>query len=349
MGRPIYILNGRHGESFMKRESHQFILRRRPVGAPQRDDFEYRRIELPPLDEGQYLVRNRYVSIDPAMRGWMTDLPSYVPPVELGSVMRAFGVGEVVESRHTDYPIGTLVSGLVGVAEHRIESGNALTRIAPTAHPLSAYVGAMGVTGLSAYFGLLHVGQPQAGETVLVSGAAGAVGSIVGQIAKLKGCRVVGIAGGPEKCAHLIEDLGFDDAIDYKNERIKRRLRETCPQGIDVYFDNVGGESLNAALGWLALNARVVICGAISQYNATELPAGPSNYLGLLVRRARMEGFIVLDYFDRAEGAIEELSTWIASGQVKYRETIVDGLETFPDTFMRLFTGKKVGKLALKV
>jgi NADPH-dependent curcumin reductase len=183
----------------------------------------------------------------------------------------------------------------------------------------------------------------------LVSGAAGAVGSIVGQIARLKGCRVVGIAGGPEKCRHLVEDLGFDAAIDYKNDRIKRAIRETCPDGIDVYFDNVGGEILNAALGWLSIGARVVICGAISQYNATEMPPGPSNYLAILVRRARMQGFIVLDYLDRAEEAIKDLSGWIQAGDIRYRETIVDGLETFPETFMRLFTGEKVGKLALRI
>ena len=228
-------------------------------------------------------------------------------------------------------------------------SGRGFSQINPTALSLSAFVGPLGIPGLSAYFGLLDVGEPQEGNTVLVSGAAGAVGSIVGQIAKLKGCRVVGIAGGPAKCAHLIDDLGFDAAIDYKNQSIKRAIRDACPDGIDIYFDNVGGDILNAALGWINIGARVVVCGAISQYNATEVTPGPSNYLALLVRRAKMQGFIVLDYVYRFENAISELSGWMREGHLEYRETIVEGLETFPETFLRLCTGDKVGKLVLRV
>ncbi len=333
----------------MSPSNRRFLLAKRPVGAPVREDFTYETSEWAPLEPGQVRVANQYISLDPAMRGWMTNLPSYIPPVEIGSVMRAFGVGEVVESQHSDFAVGTAVSGMVGVQSHCVTSGRGFSRIEDSDIPLSAYVGPLGIPGLSAYFGLLDVGEPKAGDTVLVSGAAGAVGSMVGQIAKLRGCRVVGIAGGPDKCRHLVEDLGFDGAIDYKNDRIKRAIRETCPDGVNIYFDNVGGELLNAALGWLAVGARVVICGAISQYNATSLPAGPANYLGLLVRRARMQGFIVLDYFDRAEGAIKEIQSWIANGDITYRETIVDGLETFPETFMRLFTGDKIGKLALRV
>ena len=329
--------------------NRRFVLAKRPVGAPTRADFSFETVEATPLSEGGIRVLNRYISLDPAMRGWMTALPSYIPPVELGSVMRAFGVGEVIESRHPNFTVGDHVTGMVGVQSQVVTSGRGFNGITNTEIPLSAYVGPLGIPGLSAYFGLLDVGQPPAGQTVLVSGAAGAVGSMVGQIAKLRGCRVVGIAGGPEKCRHLVEDLGFDGAIDYKADHIKRAIRERCPDGVDIYFDNVGGDILNAALGWLSVGARVVLCGAISQYNATTLPAGPSNYLALLVRRARMEGFIVLDYFDRAPEAMEEIGGWIAGGQITYRETIVHGLETFPETFLRLFTGEKLGKLALQV
>jgi NADPH-dependent curcumin reductase CurA len=330
-------------------EHRRFTLAKRPVGAPTRADFTFETASAVPLSDGEIRVLNRYISLDPAMRGWMTALPSYIPPVELGAVMRAFGVGEIVESRHPHFTIGQNVTGMIGVQSQIVTDGRGFNQIANTKIPLSAYVGPLGIPGLSAYFGLLEVGQPKPGQTVLVSGAAGAVGSMVGQIAKIRGCRVVGIAGGPEKCRHLSEDLGFDGTIDYKSAHMKRAIRETCPDGVDIYFDNVGGEILNAALGWLSVGARVVLCGAISQYNATTLPAGPSNYLALLVRRARMEGFIVLDYFDRANEAIEEIERWIADGQITYRETIVHGLETFPDTFLRLFTGEKLGKLVLGV
>ena len=329
---------------------HQrFILKKRPVGAPQRDDFSFEECEHRPLDADEFRVSNRYISLDPAMRGWMTDLPSYVPPVRLGSVMRAFGVGVVSESQNPHFPVGTHVSGLVGVQSHCVSTGRGMTPFEPGETPLSAYVGPLGVPGLSAYFGLLKVGDPKPGQTVLVSGAASAVGSIVGQIALIKGCRVVGIAGGPEKCSHLVDDLGYHGAIDYKADGFKKALRRACPDGVDVYFDNVGGEILNAALGWLAIGARVVICGAISQYNATSRPAGPSNYLGLLVRRARMEGFIVLDHMADAPTALADLSAWLQAGKLTYRETLIDGLETFPETFMRLFTGEKLGKLALRL
>ena len=327
----------------------RYLLKRRPVGVPTADDFDFVNTPFEPLAAGEIRVANRYVSIDPAMRGWMTAMPSYLPPVELGAVMRAFGVGEVVESRHDAWPVGALVSGMLGVQSHFVGSGKGLSPIQQHGIPLSAFVGPVGVPGLSAYFGLLEVGQPKPGQTVLVSGAAGAVGSIVGQIARIKGCRVVGIAGGPDKCRHLVDELGFDAAIDYKNESVKAAIRETCPDGIDIYFDNVGGEILNAALTRLAMGARVVICGAISQYNATSLPPGPSNYLSLLIRRARMEGFIVIDYMHRAPEAIGQLAEWIAAGDIKYRETLVDGLELFPETFGRLFSGEKLGKLALRL
>ena len=327
----------------------RYLLKRRPVGVPTADDFDFVNTPFEPLAAGEIRVANRYVSIDPAMRGWMTAMPSYLPPVELGAVMRAFGVGEVIESRHDAWPVGSLVSGMLGVQSHFVSSGKGLSPIQQQGIPLSAFVGPMGVPGLSAYFGLLEVGQPKPGQTVLVSGAAGAVGSIVGQIARIKGCRVVGIAGGPDKCRHLVDELGFDAAIDYKNQSVKKAIRETCPDGIDVYFDNVGGEILNAALTRLAMGARVVICGAISQYNATSLPPGPSNYLALLIRRARMEGFIVIDFMHRAPEAIGQLTKWIAAGDIKYRETLVDGLELFPETFLRLFSGEKLGKLALRL
>ena len=242
----------------------RFLLSRRPFGEPVPEDFTYEEVAPLELLDDQFRVANHFISLDPAMRGWMTELPSYIPPVELGAVMRAFGAGEVIESRNEAFPVGAYVTGLVGVQSQCVSDGRGFHRVSPGEIGLSAFVGPLGIPGLSAYFGLLHVGKPEAGQTVLVSGASGAVGSIVGQIAKLKGCRVIGIAGGPKKCAHLVNDLGFDGAIDYKAGGLKRSIRALCPDGVDVYFDNVGGEILNAALGWLSLGARVVVCGAIS-------------------------------------------------------------------------------------
>jgi NADPH-dependent curcumin reductase CurA len=329
--------------------NRQFLLAQRPVGLPTRDTFRLVETPLGEPAEGQVLVRNRYLSIDPAMRGWMNEGKSYIEPVLLGGVMRALGVGEVIASRHPQFPVGSFVGGALGVQDYFLGEPKGFYPVDPKLAPLPLYLSALGMTGLTAYFALLDVGAPKAGETVVISGAAGAVGSIAGQIARLKGCRVVGIAGGAEKCRYLTEELGFDAAIDYKHEDVTAGLKRTCPKGVDVYFDNVGGEILDAVLARLAYKARVVICGAISQYNNLEAPVGPRNYLSLLVNRARMEGFVVMDHAAQFPAALREMGGWLASGQLKSKEDIVEGLETFPETLLKLFSGENFGKLVLKV
>lgn len=333
----------------MKRTSQQVVLIRRPEGLPVADDFETRTTEVGDPEDGEVLVEVRYVSVDPAMRGWMRDVRSYVPPVGLGEVMRAGAVGQVVASRNPKFSEGDHVTGLFGVQSLARVPGKGLQRVDPKLAPLSAYLGVLGMPGLTAYFGLLDVGALKEGDTVVVSGAAGAVGSLVGQIATIKGARAVGIAGGPDKCKHLVDDLGFAAAIDYKNDDVRAKLKETCPDRINVYFDNVGGDILDLALGRLAMHARVVICGAISQYNNLDTTRGPTNYLSLLVSRARMEGFVVFDYAKRYGEAIAEMGPWVASGKLKYRETVVDGIDDFAGALGRLFSGDKIGKLVLKV
>jgi NADPH-dependent curcumin reductase len=329
--------------------NHQFRLAARPQGMVKREDFDYVEEPVPVLEDGQVLVKISYVSLDPAMRGWMNEGRSYVPPVALGEVMRAATAGRVVESKSEKLAIGDYVSGWLGVQEYAACDENAVFKVNTDAVPLPTYIGALGMPGVTAYFGLLEVGAPKEGETVLVSGAAGAVGSVVGQIAKLKGCRVVGIAGGPEKCKWIVDELGFDAAIDYKSEDVNVALRQHCPEGVDVYFDNVGGDILDAALARLARGARVVICGAISQYNNLDAVKGPSNYMSLLVNRARMEGFVVVDYMSRAPEAIGEMAGWIADGRLVAREDVVEGFERFPEALGKLFRGENVGKLVLKV
>jgi NADPH-dependent curcumin reductase CurA len=329
--------------------NHQYRLAARPVGLPKPSDWDYTEEPVSEPGDGEVLVKIQYVSLDPAMRGWMNDSRSYIAPVGIGEVMRALAAGEVVSSNHPGFAAGEHVTGLLGVQEYAVAHGNALMKVDTGLAPLPVYLGTLGMPGMTAYFGLLEIGRPEEGQTVVVSGAAGAVGGVVGQIAKLKGARVVGIAGGAEKCRHLVEDLGFDAAIDYKAEDVGVALREHCPAGIDVYFDNVGGEILDAALGHLARNARVVICGAISQYNATGAVAGPSNYLALLVNHASMTGFVVSDYGDRYAHGSQEMGAWFASGRLKTREDVAEGLESFPDTLLRLFSGANTGKLVLKV
>ncbi|MBA5639724.1 NADP-dependent oxidoreductase [Duganella sp. LX20W] len=334
----------------MSLTNHQFLLARRPQGTVQRSDFDYAAVPVPALADGELLIKLEYISLDPAMRGWMNaSEDSYIPPVAIGEVMRAIAVGQVVESRHAGFAAGDYVNGLLGVQEYAVSRGQGLTKVDPKLAPLPLYLGALGMPGLTAYFGLLDVGQPKAGETVVVSGAAGAVGAVVGQIAKIKGARVVGIAGGADKCRYLVDVLGFDAAIDYKRENVAQALREHCPQGVDVYFDNVGGEILDAVLNRLALNARIVICGAISQYNNTTPVRGPANYLQLLVKRATMKGVMVSDYYPRAMEAIVAMGGWIREGKLKTREDVVQGLDTFPETFQKLFDGSNNGKLVLQV
>jgi NADPH-dependent curcumin reductase CurA len=326
----------------------QFRLAARPEGLPGRDCWEMTEEAPREPADGEALVKVLQLSLDPAMRGWMNDVPSYVPPVGIGEVMRAIGVGQVVESKHERLAEGDFVTGLFGIQEYATLPGDALTPIDADLAPLATYLNVLGVPGMTAYFGLLDIGKPQPGETVVVSGAAGAVGATVGQIAKLKGCRAVGIAGGPEKCQMLVEDFGFDAAIDYKNDELLPALREKCPERVNVYFDNVGGEVLDAVLARLARKARIVICGAVSQYNESSM-RGPSNYMALLVRRARMEGFVVFDYADRYAEAAREMGGWMAEGKLKGSEDIVAGIETFPDTLLKLFRGENTGKLILEV
>jgi NADPH-dependent curcumin reductase len=329
--------------------NHQFQLAARPVGLPKPGDWSYTDAPVPDPGAGEVLVKLEYISLDPAMRGWMNDMRSYIPPVGIGEVMRALGAGEVIASNDPGVAVGDRVTGLFGVQEYAVASGKAVMKVDTSRAPLPVYLGTLGMPGMTAYFGLLDIGRPQPGETVVVSGAAGAVGGIVGQIAKLKGCRVVGIAGGSQKCAHAIADLGFDAMIDYKSDDVDAALREHCPKGVDVYFDNVGGEILDTVLTHLARNARVVICGAISQYNSTEPVRGPSNYLSLLVNHASMTGFVVSDYGARyAEGA-QEMAGWLAAGKLVSREEVATGLDTFPDTLLRLFSGENTGKLVLEV
>jgi NADPH-dependent curcumin reductase CurA len=329
--------------------NHQVRLAARPVGLPQPSDWSFTEEPVGEPGEGEVLVKVRYLSLDPAMRGWMNEGRSYIPPVGIGEVMRAFAAGEVIASNDPDHAPGEHVAGLLGVQEYSIANAKAVFKIDTDIAPQPVYLGALGMPGVTAYFGLLDVGRPEAGNTVVVSGAAGAVGGLVGQIAKLKGCRVVGIAGGAEKCRYVIEELGFDAAIDYKAEDVGAALGEHCPHGIDVYFDNVGGEILDAALAHLARFARVVLCGAISQYNASGAMRGPSNYMSLLVNHASMTGFVMSDYLDRYNEAVRQLAAWLVAGELIALEDIAIGLENFPDTLLRLFRGENLGKLVLEI
>lgn len=327
----------------------QVLLKERPVGMANASTWEMTEQAIPEINDGQFLVKNEYISLDPAMRGWINDAKSYIPPVQIGAVMRAGTVGKVVASKHPDYATGDVVVGGLGVQQYGVSEGKDIYKTDTFGLPLEKFLGVLGMPGFTAYFGLLEVGQPKEGETLVVSGAAGAVGSVVGQIGKIKGCRVVGIAGGPEKCAYVVDELGFDGCIDYKNDNIKAGLKQHCPKGVDIYFDNVGGDILDTVLTKINFKARIPICGAISQYNNTTPPKGPSNYLSILVNRARMEGFIVFDFAKRYGEAGMTMGQWMMQGKLKSTETVIEGIETFPDTFNRLFTGQKMGKLVLKV
>ncbi len=306
---------------------------------------------VPEPGPGEALVAVRYLSIDPTIRGWMNDAPGYLPPIGLGDVIRSVGAGEVIASSSDRYRVGDIVAGLTGWQDFVLADEGAHTmQVLPAGTPPPLALGVLGGTGMTAYFGMLEVGGLRAGDTVVVSGAAGAVGSVAGQIARLSGAgRVVGIAGTTEKCAWLVDELGFDAAIDYRRDDVAARLRETCPDGIDLYFDNVGGEILDACLGRLALRGRVVLCGAISRYNDAGPGPGPANYINLLVRRGRMEGFIILDWFHRFAEAQPVLAAWIAEGRLKHSEHIVEGLDRAPEALNMLFTGANTGKLLVAV
>ena len=329
--------------------NHQFRLAARPAGLPKRSDWSVSEEPVRDPGPGEVLVKVLYISLDPAMRGWMNEGKSYIAPVGIGEVMRAGAIGCVLASQDPNFAAGDHVSGALGVQEYANVPGKQLTKVDGRIAPLPTFLNVLGMPGLTAYFGLLDIGKPQPGQTVVVSGAAGAVGSVVGQIARIKGSRAVGIAGGADKCRYLVDELGFDGAIDYKSADVKAGLKEHCPQGVDVYFDNVGGDILDAALTRLARNARIVICGAISQYNNTQPVKGPANYLSLLVNRASMTGMVVFDYAARYAEAAREMAGWMAAGKLKSREDIVPGFNTFPDTLLRLFSGDNTGKLVLKV
>ncbi|MDH5539923.1 MAG: NADP-dependent oxidoreductase [Rhizobacter sp.] len=334
--------------------NQQVRLAARPVGLPTRADWRFTKEPLQQPDEGGILVKTLCLSLDPAMRGWMNEGKSYIPPVGIGEVMRAGGIGVVIASKNPAFAVGDHVSAGLGVQEYCLIPAGEIKRsgafkIDIRLGTLTQWLNVLGMPGMTGYFGLLDVGQPQAGETVLVSGAAGAVGQTVGQLAKIKGCRAVGIAGGREKCDWVVGELGFDACVDYKAGNLRDELKAQCPKGVDVYFDNVGGEILDHALARINRKARIVICGAISQYNNTTPVQGPKNYLSLLVNRARMEGFVVFDYADRYPQAVAELGAHLKQGRMKSREDVVVGLDTFPETLLRLFSGANFGKLVLQV
>ncbi|MCA9983670.1 MAG: NADP-dependent oxidoreductase [Anaerolineales bacterium] len=323
-------------------------LAHRPVGEITPEVFSWHEEPLPPLQDGEVRIRVIYLSLDPAMRGWLADRKSYVPPVQIGEVMRGAVTAQVVESRSDRFQPGDYVGANTGWQQYANVPARVLTPL-PAGIPLTAHLAVLSHIGLTAYFGLLDIGQPQPGETLVISAAAGAVGSLVGQIGKLKGCRVIGIAGSDAKCGWLTGELGFDGAINYKTENVYKALRQHCPDGIDIYFENVGGEILDAVLAQVNVGARIPLCGLISQYNATEPVPGPYNFASLLVNRVRLQGFIVHDYWDRGPEAFPELATWLAAGQLQYRVDVVEGLENAPEAINRLFDGRKQGKLLVQV
>ena len=328
--------------------NHQWRLAQRPEGLFKKDDFTWHEEEVAELADGQVLVRVLYLSLDPTQRMWaQTD--SYLPAVKIGATMRSSGIGVVEASKNSSFAEGDVVSGMTGWQEYLPSDGKGLQTLPKTDAPLTAYLGPLGMTGITAYFGLLDIGKPAAGETLVVSGAAGAVGSVVCQIGKLKGLRVVGIAGSDEKCAYLTDELGADAAVNYKTENVYKSLRKACPDGIDIYFENVGGTLLDAVLPQLNIRARISLCGYISQYAATEAGPGIHNLAALISKRAKIEGFLVLDYYDRASEAVQELAGWLQAGKLKYQTTVEEGLENVPTVINKLFTGDKQGKLVVKV
>jgi NADPH-dependent curcumin reductase CurA len=329
-------------------KTQQVRLARRPSGLSDEETWSVVDEDLRAISVGEILVKVDLVSIDPAMRGWINDAPSYLPPVGIDEIMRSLDIATVVESSHPDFSVGDTVGGLFGVTEYAISNGDGVTKVDLGLAPPATWLGALGMPGMTAYFGLLEVGKLKAGDTVVISAAAGAVGSVAGQIAKALGAYVIGIAGGSEKCRALIEDFGFDAAVDYRSEDVQRRIRDLAPEGIDVYFDNVGGDILDAALANLRRGARVVICGAIASYNEAERPPGPSLYMSLLVNRATMTGFVVIDYIPRYGEAVAKIARWLADGKLKAREHVVEGgVRQFGETLNMLFTGANNGKLVL--
>lgn len=330
--------------------SREILLKNRPVGIPTESDFEIAEVPIPEPGEGEVLVRNIYISVDPYMRGRMIDFESYVPPFQLGKPLEGGCVGQVVKSIGGKFQVGAYVLGMSGWREYYVSDGSDLVKIDPNIAPIQSYLGTVGMPGLTAYIGLLDIGKPKEGETVFVTAASGAVGAIVCQIAKIKGCTVVGSAGSDEKAAWLMDEAGIDAAFNYKKvDDLTAEFGKQCPNGIDVYFENVGGKHLEAALWHMNTFGRIVLCGMISQYNMTEPSPGPNNLFLATVKRLTLKGFIVLDHFNRLPQFHADMGKWIAEGKVKWRETIVDGIEKAPDAFIGLFKGKNFGKMIVKV
>ena len=325
-------------------------LARRPTGMITRQDFMIEDGPIPQPGANELRVRVEYVSLDPAMRGWVNEGRSYIPPVGIGEVMRSFSAGTVDVSNNPQFKPGDAVTGMFGVQRYAISNGDRVMKVDASKAPLQRWIGGLGMPGWTAYFGLLDVGQPKAGETVVVSAAAGAVGSVVGQIAKIKGCRAVGIAGGADKCRYVKDELGFDACVDYKAGNLAAQLKEACPKGIDINFENVGGEIFDTVLTQMNVFGRVALCGLISGYNATDAPAGPKNIRAVLTQRLRVQGLIVLDWASRFPEAIAQLGQWHQEGKLKIREDVREGgLDAFPDVLNLLYTGGNIGKLVLKV
>lgn len=329
--------------------NRQWRLKSRPTGLIKAENFELVSQPIPEPGENQILIRSVYLSLDPAMRGWLTDRPSYVPPVQIGEVMRGLAVGIVEKSNHPIFATGDRMQGMFGWQEYLLSSGEAVTKLPDSELPFSAYLGLFGLAGLTAYAGLVEVGQPKAGETLLVSGAAGSVGSLVGQIGKIKDLHVVGIAGTDEKCKWLRDELGFDVAVNYKDADYKKQLKTACPKGVDIYFENVGGEILETALSLMNTFGRVVVCGLISQYNATAPVPGPSNFAAVISKRLKIQGFLATDHASKIKEMVTNFTQWHISGKLKYRVEIVRGLESAPTAINKLFDGSNTGKLVIEV
>ena len=332
-------------------KNKKWILKERPIGLVKDSDFELVSEELPAINEGEILIENIYLSFDPTQRSWLNDVPGYLPPVQIDEVVRSGGIGRVIDSKNPDYKTGDLTFGLVGWQTHCLTKPSVEDRfrVIPDLLPMPTMLNVMGSTGITAYYGLIELGKPKSGETVLVSGAAGATGSVVVQIAKLKGCHVIGIAGGKEKCDWL-KRIGADDVIDYKNYDVHKELPKVAKNGIDIYFDNVGGKILESVLELINIYARVLLCGGISSgYDSTRPADGPNNLFSLIIKRATMQGFLVLDYLPNSEKALEEIATWVLEGKLQHREDIQEGIENCPQTLNRLFTGENKGKQLLKI
>lgn len=335
----------------MAEENRRFLLAERPTGPVDENTYDLVSEPAPEIGEGEALVRVKWISIDPTNRTWIGETPTYLPPVAIGEVMRGLGLGEVVASNNENFPVGALVNGITGWQDYTVISDENPLMVIPDgveADP-AQLLGMMGMTGCTAYFGMLEIGEPKEGETVVVSAAAGAVGTVAGQLAKMKGARVVGIAGGPEKCAWLTDELGFDAAVDYKADDWQKQLAAATPDGIDVDFENVGGEIMEAVFARLNIRARVVLCGLISGYNEEEPPAGPRSFGNLLINRVKLQGFIILDYYPRFGEAIRDLSQWAAEGKLRSEETVVEGFEELPNALNMLFAGENKGKLVVRI